>query len=233
MTDAQLSSAYVAYNLHYLSWLSGASVAAIGHSQGSPNVQWALRFFPSIRDSTLTRAFVALSPDLAGVGFDGLTQLCNIISGVRLCAPSIWQQAAGSNYMAALSGGSHGIDQAYIPTTVVWSATDEVVIPSFQNSRLSGASIISAQDLCPGRIVEHLLMTHDAAGFAIALDALTHGGSADVSRINKTACAEVIAPGMDPTLASLTEAAANDIIKGIILGGPKTSQEPALKEYAA
>lgn len=119
--------------------------------------------------------------------------------------------------MAALSGGSHGIDETYVPTTVVWSETDEVVIPSFQNSRLSDASIIAAQDLCPGRAVGHLLMTHDAAGFAIALDALQNQGRADVTRIDRgKVCLELIAPGMDPTLASLTEAGLNDIIKGIL-----------------
>jgi hypothetical protein len=216
MDDAQISSSYVAYNLHRLSSLTGTSVSAIGHSQGSPNIQWALRFFPSTRDPSVTRSYVALSPDFSGVGFDGLTQFCDIISGVPICAPSLWQQAKGSNYMAALGGGSHGIDEAYVPTTVVWSVTDEVVIPPFQNSRLSGASIISAQDLCPGRIVGHLLMTHDAAGFAIALDALDNGGQADVARIDRAACAELIAPGMDPTLESLTEAGLNDIIKGIL-----------------
>jgi triacylglycerol lipase len=217
MNDAQISSAYVAYNLHHLSSLAGTPVAVIGHSQGSPNVQWALRFFPSTRDPAVTRSFVALSPDFSGVGFDGLTELCDIVSGVPLCAPSLWQQAKGSNYMAALAGGSHGIDQAYVPTTVVWSVTDEVVVPSFENSRLSGASIISAQDLCPTRVVGHLLMTHDAAGFAIALDALEHGGQADVARIDRAkVCLELLAPGMDPTLASLTEAGLNDIIKGIL-----------------
>lgn len=120
--------------------------------------------------------------------------------------------------MAALSGGSHGIDVAYVPTTVVWSETDEVVVPAFQNSRLSGpASIIAAQDLCPGRAVGHLLMTHDAAGFLIALDALENQGRADVTRIDRAqVCLELIAPGMDPTLASLTEAGLNDIIKGIL-----------------
>ncbi|KAA8649542.1 uncharacterized protein ATNIH1004_002213 [Aspergillus tanneri] len=210
----------------------GRPIAAIGHSQGSPNIQWALRFFPSTRNADVTRAFIAMSPDFAGVGFDGIAAFCDIIDGVRFCTPSLWQQAAGSNFMKALNGGSHGINRAYVPTTIVWSRTDEIVVPPYQNSRLSGAVMIAAQDLCPLRVVGHLLMTIDAAGFAIALDALNNDGHANVSRIDESVCRNFLAPGMNPTLASLTEAGTNDIVKGFLLGGPKTKEEPALLPYA-
>lgn len=47
MDDMQVSSEYVAYNLHYLSSLSnGLKPAVITHSQGSPVTQW-VRSFPA------------------------------------------------------------------------------------------------------------------------------------------------------------------------------------------
>lgn len=76
--------------------------------------------------------------------------------------------------------------------------------------------MIAAQDLCALRPVGHFLMIHDAAGFAIALDALNNKGHADVSRIDKSACLHLLAPGMDPTLQSLTEAGLNAIVKGFM-----------------
>ncbi|KAK6389568.1 hypothetical protein LTR95_019702, partial [Oleoguttula sp. CCFEE 5521] len=66
MGDMQVSSEYIAYNLKYLSLLAnGAQVAVLSHSQGGPDTQWTLRFWPSAR--AVTRAFVPLSPDFTGV----------------------------------------------------------------------------------------------------------------------------------------------------------------------
>ncbi|GFG18788.1 hypothetical protein IFM5058_09365 [Aspergillus udagawae] len=70
-------------------------------------------------------------------------------------------------------------------------------------------------------------MTLDAVGYAVAVDAWRYG-EADGKRV----CVEVLGTGMDPTLALLTEAVVGDVLRGIVLGGPKTSQELALKPYA-
>lgn len=43
MGDMQVSSEYVAYGLHMISYLAGgAQTAVISHSQGGPDTQWAL-----------------------------------------------------------------------------------------------------------------------------------------------------------------------------------------------
>lgn len=115
MNDMQVSSEYVAYNIHQLSELSGGlKPAIISHSQGGPVSQWALQFWPSTRN--VTRAFVPLAPDFAGIDLK-ISDL-HVICGVVDCQPSLWQQSEGSNYYNAL----HGHDfRALVPTTSIWS----------------------------------------------------------------------------------------------------------------
>lgn len=115
MDDMQVSSEYVAYNLHQLSELSGGlKPAIVSHSQGGPVSQWALQFWPSARN--VTRAFVPLAPDFAGIDLkiSDLKEVCDLVN----CQSSLWQQSEGSNYYKAL----HGRDfRALVPTTSIWS----------------------------------------------------------------------------------------------------------------
>ena len=119
MQDNQISAAYVAYNLHLLSHLAGKPVGVIAHSSGNPVTQWALRWWPSTH--IVTRAFVALAPDFQGVYTSYLTKICNMlphVGGRMLCSASLWQQAAGSKFMAALDEFGR---TAQIPTTVAFT----------------------------------------------------------------------------------------------------------------
>lgn len=115
MDDMQVSSEYVAYNIHQLSELSGGlKPAIISHSQGGPVSQWALQFWPSTRN--VTRAFVPLAPDFAGIDLkiSDLKEVCDLVN----CQSSLWQQSEGSNYYKAL----HSRDfRALVPTTSIWS----------------------------------------------------------------------------------------------------------------
>ena len=212
MGDMQVSSEYVAYNLHYLSFLSGLPTSVISHSQGGPNVQWALQFWPSTR--SVTQAFVALSPDLSGI--DLFSSALSTVCIGDLCQASLWQQSAGSNYYAALHSGDF---REQVPTTIVWSKTDEVVTPAKSNAQLPSAKILAVQDLCPGRITGHVSMTIDAAGFVIALDALKHSGTASLIRVLPkalTACFRINAPKTNIDVASQLEAALNTLIQGFM-----------------
>ncbi|KAK6435521.1 hypothetical protein LTR95_008293 [Oleoguttula sp. CCFEE 5521] len=215
MGDMQISSEYIAYNLKYLSLLSnGAQVAVISHSQGGPDTQWALRFWPSAR--AVTRAFVPLSPDFTGVA----------LLDSRL--------APGSNYYRALQAKDF---RALVPTTAIYTLvsspslsntlaietnptqTDEVVVPSAPNAALPGAKVLAIQQLCPLRITDHVFMTIDAAAFAFALDALNHGGTASLTRTLPqalTACFRVEAKGMQVSVTNQLEGDINSLVQGIM-----------------
>lgn len=76
-----------------------------------------------------------------------------------------------------------------------------MVTPSKENAQLPGATAIEVAQLCPLRPVLHVLITTDAAAFALALDALGHDGIASVSRVQPGAilstCLQIQAKGMD------------------------------------
>ena len=207
----QVSSEYVAYNLHYLSQLSGGlKPAIIAHSQGGPVSQWALQYWPSTGD--VTSAFIPLSPDFDGVNLLG-SDLDKFCIG-ELCQASLWQQSDGSHYMDAL----HRRDfNAQVPTTVVWTKTDFVVNPPKRNAQLPGSTVISVQSLCPLRLATHTDMTTDAAVFAIALDALRNGGTASLARVRKSslsACFRTDAPNMSGSVKDSIEDSWNSVIDG-------------------
>lgn len=229
MGDMQISAEYIAYNLHNLYSISGGlQPALLSHSQGGPDSQWALRFWPSTRN--ITRAFVALSPDFAGIELLD-SDLSKICVG-DLCQASLWQQSAGSNYYNAMHADTF---QAQVPTTAVWTEYDSVVTPPGNNAQLPGATVYSVQQLCPGRLTNHITMTIDSAGWAFAIDALNNGGTASISRVRSkllSTCLSVTGPHMSPTVATSLTSLFNDLVDGIILGQPRVTQEPAVDTYA-
>ncbi len=225
----QISSQYVAYGIHMISSLSGGlQTAIVSHSQGGPVSQWALRFWPSTRN--ITRAFVPLSPDFAGIELAG-SQLSNFCSG-DLCQDCIWQQSAGSNYLAALHDDTFGM---IVPTTAIWTQSDGVVNPPQQNAQLPGAVSFPVQAMCPGRPVNHIQMTTDSAAYALALDALNHGGVGNAARAQKASwlnCFHITAPNMQVSVVAALTADWNDVTKGILGGSQRVSEESAVQAYA-
>lgn len=213
MGDMQISSQYVAYSIHMISSLAGgAQTAIVSHSQGGPDTQWALRFWPSTQK--LTRAFVALSPDFAGIQLLG-SNLSDFCVG-KLCQASIWQQSAGSNYLTAMHDDTF---QEMVPTTTIWTQFDGIVNPPQSNAQLPGATAVSVQGLCPGRMTTHVFMTIDAAAYALALDALNHGGIASISRARSTSwlnCLMVAGPHMSAAVATELQDGWNTVVDGIM-----------------
>lgn len=117
MDDMQVNAEFVAYAMHYVSAVSGGlPVAVISHSQGGPNTQWALQFWPSTRN--VTKSFVALAPDFTGIELPD--SLLDKVCETGICQAAVWQQSAGSEYNAAASGF-----QAQVPTTSIYTDVSE------------------------------------------------------------------------------------------------------------
>lgn len=213
MGDMQVSAEYVAYGIHLVNQLAGGlPIAIVSHSQGGPDTQWALRFWPSTRN--ITRAFVPLSPDFAGIELLG-GKLSDICIG-DLCQACLWQQSAGSHFLAAMHADTF---EALVPTTSIWTQTDGVVNPPQQNAQLPSATVLSVQDLCPGRIVTHVQMPVDAAAYALALNALNHGGKASLGQVQANSwesCFEITAPHMSSSIATSLEDVYKDLVDGFL-----------------
>jgi triacylglycerol lipase len=106
----------------------------------------------------------------------------------------------GSRFMSAANAGDE--TPGPVSYTSVYTMTDELVQP-FQTADLRGGSNVAVQDVCPGRSVEHIAMVFDAAVFAVVMDALTHPGAADPSRVDRSSCLQSTMPGVQaPDLAA-------------------------------
>ena len=77
--------------------------------------------------------------------------------------------------------------------------------------------------------------SYDPVGYALAIDAFTHGGLASASRIPSTVCTELYQPGVDPTTFPQNYAAFLQQIgsaqSGPPAGAPYVSAEPTLAPY--
>ena len=89
------------------------------------------------------------------------------------------------------------------------------------------------QTVCPGHLSEHGSQLSDAVGYALVMDALTHAGPANPTRVNRAVCLEPSMPGVDPVGAA---GFANTLV-GLTLGlfnvAGYVQSEPPLPSYAA
>jgi len=121
--NAVKNAEYVAYAINYVAVTCSRKIAVVAWSQGNLSVQWSLKYWPSTRRQV--NNFVCLSADFHGTSNAWLIAPTN---GVP-CAPSVRQQRRRSNFITTLL--SNGGDSAYVPTTSIYSRTDEVVQPQF------------------------------------------------------------------------------------------------------
>lgn len=223
--DIQVSSEYVVFAIREIAARSGEPVDVLGHSQGSLQPRWALKWWPD------TRALVDDLVMMAGPNHG--TALADLAYEFG-CHPSCYQMATGSNFMAALNAGDETPGE--VDYTSLYSVTDELVQPAFPpeaaTAAIDGAVNVALQDLCPGRPGEHAAMAADAAIAAAVLDALTHDGPFDVTRFDPLTCAQAWMDGFDPSAFPelLGDNALTDLFGRPDFGAP--GQEPPLKPYA-
>ncbi|HVB28033.1 MAG TPA: hypothetical protein VNE21_09010 [Mycobacteriales bacterium] len=208
--------------------LSGRRVDILGYSQGGMVPRWALRFWPDTRIHVA--AFVALDPSNHGT-LDAQA-LCQ-----AQCPPAYWQPASGARFIAALNSGAEPF--AGIAYTVVYSRTDEIVTP---NTSAAGSSAlhtaggwienIAVQQICPADPSEHLAVgSFDPVGFALAVDAFTYEGLADLARIPAGVCTEGFSPAVDPRTFPTDYAGFLAEIGAAASESPETAAEPPLSGY--
>jgi hypothetical protein len=216
--DIQESAEYVVYAVRDLARRSGQRIAIVGHSQGGFAAVWALEFWDDL--APLVTDVITFGSAFQGVRVARTT--CDLR---RSCEPGTWQVATGSRFVAALNRGDPTRQEtAY---TSIYSETDEFTRPPRPSTRLDGARQVGIQEVCPGRPVEHLGESDDAATFAIVRDALDHPGPAAAARISPAVCAAVTPPGFDPPRRAVALAS-----PGAGSPAPTTDAEPPLRCYA-
>ncbi|KAB8067658.1 hypothetical protein BDV29DRAFT_163149 [Aspergillus leporis] len=236
--DIQYNAEYVAYAINYISTLSSSKIAVISWSQGALNTQWALKYWPSTRDTV--EDFVAISPDFHGTVVTWF--VCPLLSLI-FCTPSTWQQGWDAEFIKVLRDG--GGDSAYVPTTTIYSSFDRVVKPmSGENasailldSRGVGVSNNNLQTICAnkaaGGVYSHEGVLYNPIAWALTVDAVHHNGPGNISRINiEKICEQVVPPQLGLIDILGTEAIMLVALAELIAYLPKAFGEPSIASYA-
>ncbi|MDB5987100.1 MAG: lipase [Nevskia sp.] len=246
--DQQVSAEYVVNAIRSMRKQSGRKIAVIGHSQGVSVTRWAIKWWPSVRaavDDFVMEAGPNHGTSSTGL-FDILTKL-PLLPGV----PEVLLQfPADSMYTQASNRDDE--TPGDISYTALYSMFDELVEPSqpvptaavdfgLNNSKVSN---ILLQDVCAGRIVDHVTIgLFDSLAFALALDAISNDGPADIARTTATAGGKTQLCGIVPIVPSFDIAPLPELLTGLIGAVLKepgnglpalhlSKVEPPLKAYA-
>jgi hypothetical protein len=229
MSDAQVSAEYVVYATRYVHEISGRKVNILGHSQGGTEPRFALRFWPDIR--SMVDDYIAFAA--TNHGSVAVIPLCPPVLG---CAPSLWEQIYHSQYTEAMNSRQETFPG--ISYTDIYTRADEFVQPNLNGDGTTslhggGGAItnVALQDVCPADISEHLAAGTYPVAYAIAMDALTHPGPADLARVSRAVCSQVFMPGVDPVTFATTYASVLATIARELALYPHVSSPPPLKPY--
>lgn len=256
LNDTQINSEYIAYAINYLSSITGNNnhLAVIPWSQGNPDTQWAFQYWPSTRN--VVEDFISISADFHGTTLAYLLDPAfpNIVPN----PPSIIQQEYDSNFILTLRAGGGG--SPYVPSTSVWSITDEIVQPQYSpyasaayfTQDLPGTPNTSPicpantsvpysnnqiQTICAGQpaggVYTHEGVLYNPLAYALAIDALTHDGPGRPERLDlSVVCNQLVAPGLTPADVAATEGLIPLALINILLYPEKVLNEPAVQAYA-
>jgi hypothetical protein len=195
---------------------------------------WAYKYWPSTRARVTDQ--ISISPDYHG------TINANLISPPGIPYPaSVLQQQYNSDFMKTLR--ANGGATAYVPTTNVYSSFfDEIVEPQsgvgasgfLSSSFTARSSNTDVQKTCPlqpaGGFYDHETTLVNPLGYALLVDALTHDGPGELSRIDvKRYCGMLLSPGLG--LGDLLATQNNLLIAGtqLLLSNGKVLVEPPIK----
>ncbi|KAH8795322.1 hypothetical protein BGZ57DRAFT_809880 [Hyaloscypha finlandica] len=239
LNDAQANAEHVAYALQYLYAMTSKKPAIVTWSQGSLNAQWAFKYWPSI--PKIVTDHIAISPDYHGTVLAYILCPGFTTANAIACVPSVIQQEYNSNFITKLR--SNGGDSAYVPTTTVYSLTDEIVQPQegtaasgfLNDARNVGVSNTFLQGAClaepAGLLYTHEGVLYNPVAYALVVDALQHPGPGSFSRVSGQ-CGAIVAPGLSLSDVIETEALIPLAVLNIFAYSPKVDSEPVLKAYA-
>jgi hypothetical protein len=182
-----------------------------------------------------------MSPDFHGTITEAA--ICPALTYVA-CTPSILQQAWEAEFIGTLR--SDGGDSAYVPTTVIYSAFDEIVEPMsgpnasalLNDARNVGVTLAHVQSVCPdqpaGGFYTHEGVLYNPLAWALAIDAITHNGPASISRVDlKQVCGMALAPELDLQDLLGTEGLLLIAAAELASYRPQAAREPAIAGYAS
>ena len=223
LVDLQRSSEYVVFALRSMHRKAHSRVDVVGHSQGGLQPVWALRFWPDLRRKVSN--VVAL-----GTPYQGITGGA-LACSASLCPEAFWQFGPESEFLKTLN--SKDPTRKRVDYTSIYTDFDEVGNPASQRDRLSGASLVGVQQVCPSRPVDHFLLADDAATFAIATYALDHAGPFRADDVDPgNACTSLMPPGVDPLARAPKAALLPLALAEALLTAPLADREPPLRCYA-
>lgn len=225
LVDIQQSAEHVVAAVRTIHGRTGRQVSIVGHSQGALQPRWAVRWWPDVRaavDDLITIAGANREIPWTKAAF------CN-----PSCAPPIWQFSLGANFMKALNEVPKPAGPSY---TTIRSLTDNLIQPAAPETTavatIDGATNIAVQDVCPGRVVEHVGLIFDAVALDLVLDALSHPGGADRTRVGTNHCGDVYASEINPVVATAAITALYVNAFPAVPTGPQVDAEPPLRSFA-
>jgi len=246
LADIQLAAEHITFAIREAWRLSGHRVQIIGFSQGGMAPRWALRFSPDTRHKV--EDLISLSGSHHGGVIGDL--FCGPFaspdpSGVLGCEAAWWQQRPDSAFLTTLNAGYETVPE--VDYTAIYTLTDDVLIENGTSAPTSvltdggnNVANIALQDVCPANSADHAAIgTYDPVGWAIALDALEHGGPASLVRMlgggapgSSPVCAETVMPGVDPSTLPSNLDAYFEAVGTALFNGTHLTAEPPLACYA-
>jgi len=239
LSDAQVNAEYVSYALQYIYALTSSKSAIVTWSQGSLDAQWAFKYWPSV--PKIVTDHIAISPDYHGTSLAYIVCPGFATGNSIACTPSIFQQQYNSAFVSKLR--SNGGDSAYVPTTTVYSLTDEIVQPQagtaasgyINDARNVGVSNTFLQGAClaqpAGLLYTHEGVLYNPVAYALVVDALQNAGPGNFNRV-KAQCGNIVASGLSLSDVIETEALIPLAVLNIFSYLPKSTSEPGIKSYA-
>lgn len=237
LQDIQRSGEYLVAAIRRMHADTGRRIAVLGHSQGGMSMRWALRFWPRTR--TMVDDVIGMAGSNHGTGAGGCGK-----ASAPTCPAAGWQQQAKSHFLKALNSRAETFRG--ISYTEIYTHTDEVVQPNSSAARSSSSlrtgkgmiTNVATQDICPADVYEHLLVgTIDPVAYALVMDALTHKGPAQPSRISRSVCWSLYQPYVSPLYAqSYLQVLAGlpgllSVVGLNLVNAPQWKAEPPLRCY--